>query len=291
MTARLVIITGLSGAGRTEALRAFEDMGYFSVDNLPPGLLPKFAELVHKSPEIKGAALVMDIRGGVFFGELRSALKGVAARGVPYVLVFLEAEEETLIRRYKQTRRRHPWEGEERLLSAIRRERRALAELRGEADVIIDTTTLSVAEFRRRLMARFALGEGDSPPAFRVHLVSFGFKYGLPKDADLVFDVRFLPNPFYLPQLRPLTGNDPPVRDYVLGNPLGRDTLERLGRLLEFLLPHYQREGKPQVTVAVGCTGGQHRSVVFANALAERVAAGGMAVSVDHRDLDRAEEE
>lgn len=281
---RLVIITGLSGAGRSEAMRAFEDMGYFCVDNLPPSLLPKFVELLQKTPDVRGAALVMDIRSGVFQGEapLTAAL-GHECGTLQCQVLYLEADEETLVRRYKATRRPHPWEGEERLVMAIRREREALGELRGRADVVIDTSDLTPAQLRQRLRQLFGL----EPEAgrFRARLLSFGFKHGLPKDADLVFDIRFLPNPYYVSDLRPLDGNDPRVRAFVLEDPLTQETLRRLVDLLHFLLPQYRQEGKPQVTVAIGCTGGRHRSVVLANRLAELLGQQGTAVLVEHRDL------
>ncbi len=193
---RLVIITGLSGAGRSEAMRVFEDLGYFCVDNLPPNLISKFAELLKKSPEVQGAALVMDIRGGVFFGQLEGSLEELEASRLPYQMLYLEADEETLIRRYKMSRRRHPLEKQGRLVEALRRENNALRELRGKADVIIDTSGLSALQLRQRISDVFRL-DGTSS-LFQVRLVSFGFKHGLPKDADLVFDVRYLPNPYYV---------------------------------------------------------------------------------------------
>ena len=283
--ARLVVISGLSGAGRTEAMRVFEDLGYFCVDNLPPNLATKFAELVQKSPEVQGAALVMDVRGGVFFQDLEATLKSFDDSNISYQVLFLEADEETLIHRYKQSRRRHPLESQGRLVEALRREKEAMGALRGMADVVIDTSGLSALQLRQRISDIFRL-EG-SATSFQVRLVSFGFKYGLPKDADLVFDVRFLPNPYYVDGLRDLTGNDPVVRDYVLRFPLAKETQVRLQSLLEFLMPQFQQEGKPQVTVAVGCTGGQHRSVVFANQLGSFLEGKGFIVAIEHRDLDR----
>ncbi len=281
---RLVIISGLSGAGRTEAMRVFEDLGYFCVDNLPPNLAAKFAELVQKSPEVKGAALVMDVRGGVFFQDLESSLTGFADAKIPYQVLFLEADEETLIHRYKLSRRRHPLEAQGRLVEALRREKETLGALRGLADVVIDTSGLTSLQLRQRISTIFRLEGGIL--AFQVRLVSFGFKYGLPKDADLVFDVRFLPNPYYVDDLRKLTGNDPAVDAYVMRFPLAQETLTRLESLLTFLTPQFQQEGKPQVTVAMGCTGGQHRSVVFANRLSTYLENNlGLAVAVEHRDL------
>ncbi|MDA8192511.1 MAG: RNase adapter RapZ [Thermaerobacter sp.] len=287
MQPRLVIVTGLSGAGRTEAIRAFEDLGYFCVDNLPPSLVPKFADLIERSPDVQAAALVMDIRGGVFFAEMEEALNWLDQAPVAYQIVFLEADEEALIQRYKMARRRHPLEAGTRLVEAIRQERGVLGELRGRADLVVNTTQLSPLQLRQRLSALFHLG-GEGP-SFQVRLVSFGFKHGLPKDADLVFDVRFLPNPHYVDELRHLTGNDPAVDEYVMRFPGARDTLARLRDLLEFLLPQFKQEGKPLVTVAVGCTGGQHRSVVFANRLGVALEKAGDKVLVEHRDLARAD--
>ena len=285
---RLVIITGLSGAGRSEAMRVFEDLGYYCVDNLPRNLISKFAELLQKSPEVQGAALVMDIRGGVFFGQLQGSLQELEASRLPYQILYLEADEETLIRRYKMSRRRHPLEKQGRLVEALRKEKNAVRELRGKADVIIDTSGLSVLQLRQRISDVFRLDGTGS--LFQVRLVSFGFKHGLPKDADLVFDVRYLPNPYYIEELRGKTGNDPEVEQYVMRFPQSNETLERLNNLLEFLIPQFQQEGKPQVTIGIGCTGGQHRSVVFANLLKELLAASGHQALTEHRDLDLREE-
>ncbi len=282
--ARLVIISGLSGAGRTEAMRVFEDLGYFCVDNLPPNLAAKFAELVQKSPEVKGAALVMDVRGGVFFQDMETSLKVFEDANIPYQVLFLEADEETLIHRYKLSRRRHPLEAQGRLVEALRREKETLGVLRGMADVVIDTSGLTSLQLRQRISDVFRLDGGFLD--FQVRLVSFGFKHGLPKDADLVFDVRFLPNPYYVDDLRLLTGDDPAVDAYVMRFPLAQETLTRLQSLLGFLMPQFQQEGKPQVTVAMGCTGGQHRSVVFANRLGAYLQHDlGLVVAVEHRDL------
>ena len=285
---RLVIITGLSGAGRSEAMRVFEDLGYFCVDNLPPNLISKFAELLQKSPEVQGAALVMDIRGGVFFGQLQGSLQELEASRLRYQVLYLEADEETLIRRYKMSRRRHPLEKQGRLVEALRKENSALRELRGKADVIIDTSGLSALQLRQRISDVFRLDGTAS--LFQVRFVSFGYKHGLPKDADLVFDVRYLPNPYYVDELRGKTGNDPEVRQYVMRFPQSNETLKRLDNLLEFLIPQFKQEGKPQVTIGIGCTGGQHRSVVFANLLKELLTASGHQALAEHRDLDLREE-
>lgn len=284
MTPRFIIITGQSGAGRTEAIRAFEDLGYFCVDNLPPSLAAKFAELVSRSPDMPGAALGMDIRGGRFFAELAMVLDEFHASGINYQILFLEADEEALIQRYKLSRRRHPLEVGLRLVEAIRRERAALEELRGRADLVIDTSELTPNQLRQRLSEAFRLGE---TVPFQIRFVSFGFKHGLPKDADLVFDVRFLPNPHYVEAMRPLSGLDPSVDDYVMGFPVARETLYRLENLLDYLVPQFKLEGKPAITVAIGCTGGQHRSVVFAKHLAEHLESIGERVTTEHRDVGK----
>lgn len=284
MEPRLVIITGMSGAGRTEAIRIFEDLGYFCVDNLPPSLAAKFAELIQRSPEVRGAALGMDIRGGSFFRELELVLDQLEQAGAHYQILFLEADEETLIHRYKLSRRRHPLEAGHRLVEAIRAERMALEELRGRADIVVDTSGLTPAQLRHRVSDSFLLA--DTMP-FQIRFVSFGFKHGIPKDADLVFDVRFLPNPYYVEALKNHSGRDPEVSDFVMGFPVAQETLRRLEDLLHYLLPQFKQEGKPLVTVAIGCTGGQHRSVVFASRMSSYFREQGETVLVEHRDAER----
>lgn len=286
-TSRVIIITGQSGAGRTLALRAFEDLGYFCVDNLPPALLPTFLDLVRKDERIAGTAVVIDVRGGAFFQDLDQALERLRATGQPFAVVFLAADEDVLIRRYKASRRAHPLEPAYSLLDAIRHERTVLERLRGQADLVIDTSRLTPQALRERIARRFALRSPAWP--FQVRFVSFGYKHGLPPDADLVLDVRFLPNPHYVEHLRPLTGHDPEVAAYVMRAPDSVATLHELERLLDFLLPRYQAEGKAGLTVAIGCTGGRHRSVVFAERLAEHVRRRGYAAEVEHRDVGREE--
>lgn len=256
---RFVIITGLSGAGKSQAVRSLEDMGFFCVDNLPPALIPKFAELCLQSGgKIKRIALVVDIRGGDFFDSTMDSLEELDRAGLPYQILYLEANDEVLIRRFKETRRRHPLAPQGRIVEGLAEERRRLEPLRGKASHIIDTTNMAPQELRRRVEELFG---GDAPAArMIVNVVSFGFKYGLPLDADLLLDVRFLPNPHYVPSLRPHTGNEAPVREYVMRWPLTRRFLAKAWSLLAFLLPHYMNEGKSQLTIAIGCTGGQHRS-------------------------------
>lgn len=281
------IITGLSGAGRSEAARCLEDLGYFVVDNLPPALIGKMAELAAGPGGPGRVAIVVDARGGVFFSELSRSLRDLKRREVPYRILFLEAADEDLVNRYEATRRRHPLAPAERVIEGIRRERQLMRALRGEADLIIDTSGLTPHELRDRV--RDAFGEARPETALHVSVVSFGYKYGVPRDADLVLDVRFLPNPHWITKLRPLPGNDPRVRDYVKGQDAYTEFMRRLRDLLEFVLPGYVAEGKSYLTVAVGCTGGRHRSVVVADELGDLFKEQGLPVVVDHRDLDRDE--
>lgn len=280
------IITGLSGAGRSEAAKALEDLGYFVVDNLPPALLPKLAELAARPGGPGGkVAVVVDARGGVFFGELSKALEELDGLGIPYRILFLEASDEELVNRYEATRHRHPLAPADRVVEGIRKERLMMEALRGEADLIIDTTGMGPHELRRRLREAFA----DAPPeqGLQVSLVSFGFRYGTPRDADLVLDVRFLPNPHWVDELRPLPGTDPRVRTYVRGQQTYREFMRRLRALLGFMVPGFVAEGKSYLTVAVGCTGGRHRSVVVVEDLAAFFRDKGLTATVMHRDLDR----
>jgi UPF0042 nucleotide-binding protein len=279
------IITGLSGAGRSEAARCLEDLGYFVVDNLPPALLPKMAELGSRPGGPGRVAIVLDVRGGVFFGELSKALTELADLHVPARILFLEASDEDLVNRYESTRRRHPLAPADRVVEGIRKERTMMAGLRGDADLIIDTSGLTPHELRDRIRDAFA----DVPPeqTLQVSLVSFGYKYGAPRDADLVIDCRFLPNPHWVEDLRPLPGTDDRVRTYVRDQQQYREFLRRLRALLGFMVPGFVAEGKAYLTVGVGCTGGRHRSVVVVEDLAAFFREKGMAASIDHRDLDR----
>ncbi|MDI7250701.1 MAG: RNase adapter RapZ [Bacillota bacterium] len=278
---RLVIITGLSGAGKSLAVRALEDLGFFCVDNLPPELIPKFAELCQQG-RIQRVALVVDIRGGEFFGEVFSALEHLESVGFPYQILFLEASDEVLVRRYKETRRLHPLAPHGGVLEGIQEERRRLQELRGKAHIVLDTSDLSPQKLREEITHLFT----GRRRGLIVVIRTFGYKHGVPRDADLVFDVRFLPNPNYVEDLRPLDGTDPRVRDYVLRWPVSRRFLRLLGGLLRFLLPQYVAEGKTQLTLAVGCTGGRHRSVVVAEYLADFIRRLGHTVLTEHRDIE-----
>lgn len=281
-----VVITGLSGAGKSYAIKCFEDMGFFCVDNLPTTLIPRFADLVtHSTQQIHRVALGADVREGAYLGDLLGALAELREGRHRVEVLFLEASDEALVRRFHETRRRHPLAHGGHVLDAIRAERHALAHLREVADRIVDTSALTVHQLKSLLVA--AYGAPSLRAGMTTTLLSFGFKHGLPIDADLVFDVRFLPNPHFAEPLRPLDGRDARVRDFVLDHPESRQLLARLDELLRFLLPAYQREGKAYLTVAVGCTGGRHRSVVVAEELRRLLAAQGVAAVVAHRDVDR----
>lgn len=281
----VVIITGMSGAGRTEAMHTFEDMGYYVIDNLPPSLILSLAQLVGIDSGLgRHLAVVCDLRSQGLFDMLGPALDELAASEVSSAVVFLDASDESLRRRFSSARRRHPLSREgEPNSSAIARERAQLADVRRRADVVIDTSDLPVAELRRRLRASFS--ELSDQQLLEVHVFSFGFKHGMPVEADLIIDVRFLPNPFYRPALRDLTGADAPVVDFVMGRPETRRFLEAWYALLDAVMPGYVAEGKRLLSIGVGCTGGQHRSVALANATGARLEGQGYRVSVSHRDL------
>jgi UPF0042 nucleotide-binding protein len=279
------ILTGLSGAGRSEAAHSLEDLGYFVVDNLPPALLPKMAELAGRPGGPARIAIVVDARGGVFFGELSKALEELRLLNVDARVVFLEASDDDLVHRYEATRRRHPLAPGDRVVEGIRKERQILAQLRGDADLVIDTSGLTPHELRDRI--RDAFGEASPEDGLQASVVSFGFKYGAPRDADLLFDVRFLPNPHWIPALRAHDGTDARVREYVTSQPDYEAFMERLRALLDVALPGFIREGKSYLTIAVGCTGGHHRSVVVAEALGEYLRGRGLPVVVVHRDVER----
>jgi UPF0042 nucleotide-binding protein len=279
------IVTGLSGAGRSEAARSLEDLGYFVVDNLPPTLLPKMAELAERPGGPGRLAAVVDARGGVFFGELSKALEELQQRSIPYRIVYLEASDDDLVKRYEATRRRHPLAPADRVVEGIRKERLMMESLREEADLILDTTGLTPHDLRSKIRDAFA----DSAPeaGLRVSVISFGYKHGTPRDADLVIDCRFLPNPHWVDELRPLPGTDDRVKTYVKGQQTYREFMRRLRALLGYMIPGFVAEGKSYLTVAIGCTGGRHRSVVIGDELAGFFRDKGLPVIVEHRDLDR----
>ena len=287
----IVIITGLSGSGMSSATNAFEDLGYFCVDNLPLTLLPTFARLIEPDEEdnarIKRAAIVINIREGHFLSEFNDQLRELKTGGDLEVFVlFLEAADEALQRRFSETRRPHPADVGGGLLDAIRHEREAMGEIRAHADLIVDTSEFSVHTLRQYLVNRFSPDPEGTP--MRVQVLSFGQKYGGPRDVDLLFDVRHLPNPYFVPHLRDLSGHDRRVVEFLKSKPEAMETLRRFSELVEYLLPLYQREGKSYVTVGVGCTGGRHRSVMIANALARSLRRAGFDASTVHRDVKKA---
>lgn len=285
---QLVVITGMSGAGKTVAIQSFEDMGYFTIDNMPPALLPKFIELLQTSQDNDKVAVVVDMRSRSFFADGGSIIDQLDSNtSVDVKVLFLDATDNELVARYKETRRSHPMATDGRVLDGIVKERELLAPLKSTSQHVIDTTELTPRKLRQAIIDSFA--DENRQPAFRIEVVSFGFKYGLPLDADLVFDVRFLPNPHYIPELRPKTGLDQPVYEYVMGHEASEDFYKHLSSLIKPILPGYQKEGKSVLTIAIGCTGGQHRSVAFAKRLADDLQAD-WPVNLGHRDKDRRKE-
>ncbi|MBU3091740.1 RNase adapter RapZ [Clostridium sp. CM028] len=283
---RFVILTGLSGAGKTQTIRNLEDLGFFCVDNLPPILIPKFAEACYQSNgNIDRIALVIDIRGGKFFDDLFESLTFLKEQDYKYEILFLEATDEVLVKRYKETRRKHPLAPEGRVLNGIASERKTLKDIRERADHIINTTKISARELTEEINNIYA-EEGQIETKIIITVLSFGFKYGIPVDSDLVFDVRFLPNPYYIPELKQYSGNDQPVRDYVLQCEGTKVFIEKLQDMLQFLIPNYKKEGKRQLIVSIGCTGGRHRSVAIANKIHEMLEQDGYNANIDHRDIN-----
>ena len=283
---RIVIVTGISGAGKSTALKMLEDVGYFCVDNLPVPLLPKFMEmLILPGSEYTKVALGIDIRSSQKFVQLQETLEKLREKGVKFEILFLDASDQALIKRYKETRRSHPLAGEGRVDKGIDEERRRLVFLKQQADYIIDTSQMLTRELRAEIHKIFV--ENKNYKNLYVTILSFGFKYGIPGDADLVFDVRFLPNPYYITELRPMSGNDAPVRDYVMNSETARIFLDKLTDMVQFLIPNYVAEGKNQLVIAIGCTGGKHRSVTLANALYYALEQEeGYGLKIEHRDIE-----
>ena len=285
---RFVIITGLSGAGKSHVINCMEDIGFYCIDNMPPKLLPSFADICYQS-KLEKIAIVTDLRGGEMFEQIFQALDKLKSSSYDYEILFLESDNNTLIKRYKQTRRKHPLISETNtVLDAITQERKLLAKIRDMSDDIIDTSNLTSAQLKEQITSIYL--EGNKYQGIVSYVVSFGFKYGIPLDADLVFDVRFLPNPFYNAGLKPLTGMDKEVSDYVMSHKQTEEFLRKLNDMISFLIPHYIEEGKSQLVIGIGCTGGQHRSVTIANELYDHLKMQSHNVFLRHRDIGRSKE-
>lgn len=283
---KFIIITGMSGAGKSQAAKVFEDMGYFVIDNMPPALMAKFTEILTSSENmIENIALVTDIRSGKLFDTLLENLQYLKTKNFPYEILFLDAKDEELVKRYKESRRTHPLSNTDRLLNGIKKERDVLEPIKNIADFVIDTTSMSSKKFKELVKKKYVLNKEEQPKLL-INVTSFGFKYGLPVDADLVFDVRFIENPFYIEELRPLSGKDKPVRDFVLGNEVTKEFIDKLIPMLEFLIPHYIQEGKRQLIIGIGCTGGRHRSVAITNEVSRLLTNKGYDSNASHRDLE-----
>ena len=285
-TQELLILTGMSGAGRSTVAHALEDLGWYVVDNLPPSLLPQLAE---QSLDTHAAlAVVVDVRGGKFFDELNNALSQLKSAATPYRLLFLDATDQALVQRFESTRRPHPLQAKDRIVDGIARERAKLEEIRAQADVVIDSSNLNVHQLEKRTSEIFAAG---MLPSLRVNVLSFGYKYGIPVDSDLVLDCRFIPNPHWIPELRPLNGLDKPVSEKVLGSDGVEDFVKSYVNVVQQMIPGYFREGKKYVTIAIGCTGGKHRSVAIAEEIARQLGSTSQALEITahatHRDVGR----
>lgn len=283
---RFVIVSGMSGAGKTTALKMLEDAGYFCVDNLPIPLIPNFADITYsRETKINNVAVGIDIRSGEALLMLADQLDALENRGMKYEILFLDASDEILVKRYKETRRSHPLARGKRIESGIVLEREKIKFLRKKANYIIDTSCLLTRELKHELEKIFV--ENQTYGSFIVTVLSFGFKYGIPNDSDLVFDVRFLPNPYYIPEIRHLTGNDKPIQEYVMASEKSYQFLDKIEDLLEFLIPNYINEGKNQLVVSIGCTGGKHRSVTLVNELVERLKGLPYSIRLEHRDIEK----
>ncbi len=279
---QLVVITGMSGAGKTVVVQCFEDLGYFCVDNLPPTLLPEFLNTMKNNSDHNRMAVVMDLRGRDFFEQVTPVLEGLQnSSSFNMQILFLDADNETLVKRYKETRRAHPLSPNDLLLKGIEQERKLLTDLKEMAESVYNTSNLSPKELREKVVSQFSSGKEKG---FQIFVTSFGYKHGIPIDADLAFDVRFLPNPFYLKELRPQTGLDEPVSSYVMQSEIAQTFTEKLVDMLDFVVPLYEKEGKSQLVIAIGCTGGQHRSVTIAEILQKHFS-GNYATHITHRDI------
>jgi UPF0042 nucleotide-binding protein len=282
----LLIITGMSGAGKSLGVKYFEDIGYFCVDNLPPSLIPKFAEvIIHGKSNHDKIALIIDIRGGAMFLDLLPALATLTDMDVKYKILFLDASDSVLVKRFKESRRMHPLSQDGRISDGIAEERKILQTIKDKADVIIDTSNLNPRQLREAIINHFV--KGKSFTGLIVNIVTFGFKYGIPIDSDLVFDVRFIPNPYYVPELKSKTGLESEVADYIMSFSETRTFITKLFDMINFLLPQYVKEGKSQLIIAIGCTGGRHRSVAIADKLYKRLKRRGINVVIEHRDITR----
>jgi len=280
---RIIIVTGMSGSGKTQACRCLEDLGYFCVDNLPPVFIPKFVELCsHASSHVTQVVFVVDTRSREFFDNLVQILEDMDKKNLDYEMLFMDASDDAIIRRYKETRRRHPMAPSSRISDGVAKERARLETVRGKATYLIDTSNLSKAELRDKIKLLFSKNESSS---MSISVLSFGFKYGIPMDADIVLDVRFLPNPFYIENLRHKSGSVAEVAEYISEKPVTQEFLKRLNNLIEFLIPQYVKEGKSQLVIAVGCTGGMHRSVFIAKHIFDLISSNGYTVNLEHRDL------
>ena len=277
----ILVITGYSGAGKSVALDVVEDLGYFSMDNLPPSLLEKFIDLAIESPKIHKVAVVMDTRGGVFFSNLPQAIEKAKDKKIKVSILFLSASEDVIVARYKERRRRHPLG--DSIVEGYRKERQELENIKNQADIVIDTSNLSTNQFKQRLTQELA---SKDQAKLRVTINSFGFKYGILQDADIIFDVRFLPNPYYIPELKKLNGLNKETQDFVLSKAQSQEFLDRLYDLFVFLIPHYIEEGKRQLVIGLGCTGGFHRSVAMTEALAKRLEKLDLLIQTRHRDME-----
>ncbi len=281
-----VIITGMSGAGKSQAIKILEDINYYCMDNMPPALLPNFAELCKSSSkEVSKVAVVADIRGGIFFKDLFNSLNELKNMGIQYRILFLDTSDDELVKRYKEQRRPHPLSTTGTIVDGIRSERLSLEEVKKRSDYIIDTTNMKLGRLKEELLSIFV--QGNVTYNLNITVMSFGYKYGLPQDSDLVFDVRFLPNPFYIEELKRYTGNDKNVQEYVMGFDTTNVFIDKLKDMLLFLLPHYIKEGKSNLVISIGCTGGKHRSVTISNRIASILSEENYRVLLNHRDVEK----